>query len=321
MIDRIEESLGQRLPLAALYSAATVENLARALVDANREEYRSPLVPVQPGGTRSPLFFLHGDFDWGAFYCRKLARYLGENQPFYAILPHGLDGEPIPKTIEAMAADRLRVLLAFRPAGPYVLGGFCNGGLVAFEMARQMLQRGLKVDLLLIVDAPAVRFHRLRKLAGFLGFVLRLNPETQTNWFSVMRRIKLRWIKLSRVTFGARVAFVVKRVGKAFAGLVSPARNGARGEAAAPRRLSHDEKHHAYHRVMGGYIPGPYPGRVVLLRTDSLQSQAPDDPTVGWRVVASQLEVCPIPGGHISTITDHFESLAACLSNYLSDPS
>lgn len=118
LIDRIEASLGTRLPLAALYTSATVEALAQALLDANHAKFQSPLVMVQRGGSRPPIFYLHGEFGGGGFYCRDLARHMGEEQPFYTLLPHGLDGGPIPASIQAMASDRLRVLLDFQPAGP-----------------------------------------------------------------------------------------------------------------------------------------------------------------------------------------------------------
>ena len=200
MIDRIEESLGTRLPLAALYSAATVETLAQALLDTKREEFQTPLVALRRGNSHQPFFFLHGDFAGGGFYCRELARRLGEEQPFYAILPHGLDGGPIPRTIEAMATDRLRVLLDYQPAGPYVLGGYCNGGLVAFEMAQQMLEMGIKVDLLLIIDALAVnaRYRWIWNLIAFLGFGLRLDHDELTDRFSRTRRVMNHWKDISR---------------------------------------------------------------------------------------------------------------------------
>jgi amino acid adenylation domain-containing protein len=319
MIDRIEESVGKRFPMAALYSGATVENMAQVLLDTNCEEFRSPLVAVQPGGSHQPFFFLHGDYNGGGFYCLELARHLGEEQPFYAILPHGLDGGPIPRSIEAMAADRVRVLLNYQPAGPYVLGGHCNGGLVALEMARQMQKRGLKVDLLLIIDASAVnaRYRRLRALIAFLGFILRLNHGAQTDWFIRTRRTIARWQELSREGKRAQVLFVIERMRKMLEKLFMPAKSRPRVEASISRKLDWHERHLAYRLVLEGYIPGPYPGRVVLLRTNSMQSRSPDDPTVGWRNVTSQLEVRPIPGGHHTCLTEHAESLAECLAGYL----
>ena len=69
----------------------------------------------------------------------------GPDQPTLIVHPHGLAGDAVPPTIEAMAADRLRAVRAMRPAGPYVIGGHCNGALVAFEMARQLVAAGEEV--------------------------------------------------------------------------------------------------------------------------------------------------------------------------------
>jgi thioesterase domain-containing protein len=99
--------------------------------------------------------FLHGDFQAGGFYSRALARSLGPDQPSLIVHPHGLVGDAIPETIEAMAADRLRALQAIRPVGPYVIGGHCNGALVAFEMARQLISRGESVPAVVLIEARA----------------------------------------------------------------------------------------------------------------------------------------------------------------------
>jgi len=69
--------------------------------------------------------------------------------------PHGLDHLPIPETIEVMAADRIRALRAARPHGPYFVGGYCNGALVAFEMARQLLAQGEQVPAVIVIEARA----------------------------------------------------------------------------------------------------------------------------------------------------------------------
>jgi len=321
MIDRIEECLGLRVPLAALDFRLTVENVAQALVDSNRAEFRSPLVALQRAGTRKPFFFLHGDYAGGGFYCRRLVPHLGEEQPFYAILPHGLDGGPIPRSIGAMAADRLRVLLDFQPTGPYVLGGYCNGGLVAFEMARQMEERGLKVDLVFIIDASTlnVRYRWLRSLIAFLGPGPQLDHDTKINEFSFDRRMTIVGQELYRRGRRAAAHFFTGTLSRIFKQRLVPARGGPNLESSLLRWLDRQEKHRAFRRAVVGYIPRPYSGRVVLLRTNELQSRAPGDPSVGWRDFASQLEVCPIPGDHYTCVTQHLESLAGSLANYLRD--
>ena len=321
MIDRIEECLGMRFPLTALDSSVTVENVAQILLESNRAAFRSPLVALQRGDSRKPFFFFHGDYGGGGFYCQRLVRHLGEHRPFYVIPPHGLDGEPIPRSIEAMAADRLRVLLDYQPIGTYVLGGYCNGGLVAFEVARQMQKRGLKVDLLLIIDTSTlnVHFRWLWILLAFLGSGLQFNPGASNHGCSPKRRMMIFAQEFYRR--GRRVAAhsIVGILSKILKRPFMPASIGPRAEASLFHWLDRQRRHRAYRRAVLGYIPGHYSGRVVLLRTDDLLSRAPNDPTAGWRHVASQLEVCAIPGDHYTCITEHLESLAGCLATYLRD--
>jgi len=102
-----------------------------------------------------PLVFLHGDFEAGGFYSGALARALGPDQRTIIIHPHGLDGGTVPATIEAMAAQRLEVLRRVHPGGPCVLAGHCNGALVAFEMARQLVANGERVPAVLLIESRA----------------------------------------------------------------------------------------------------------------------------------------------------------------------
>jgi hypothetical protein len=138
MVEKVERVSGRSVLLTTLFEASTIERLARVL---RSDECRPgpALVALHPGGTRPPLFFLHGDIAGGGFYSRGLARALGPEQPVYAVHPHGLGGEAVPPTIEAMAEDRLRALRAERPEGPYLLGGYCDGALVALEIARRLV--------------------------------------------------------------------------------------------------------------------------------------------------------------------------------------
>jgi thioesterase domain-containing protein len=112
-------------------------------------------VAVRAEGTRPPLFFLHGDFSGGGFYCHGLAREMGEDQPFYAVHPHGLGGSAVPETIEAMAEELSAAIRRVRPHGPFIVGGHCNGAVIAVEVARQLIAHGEQVPLVLVVDGKA----------------------------------------------------------------------------------------------------------------------------------------------------------------------
>ena len=152
LIARIEKTLGT-VSLSNLFQSPTIESLARELRQKKKAKEDSALVLFRNGGSRPPLF-LHG----GSF---ELSRYLGEDQPCYGIRPHGQDGRKAPATVEEMAADYLKQIRGVQPQGPYLIGGFSFGGLVAYEMAQQLRQSGQEVGLLVLIDPTPPRFSAL----------------------------------------------------------------------------------------------------------------------------------------------------------------
>jgi len=334
MVKKLEEVSGQRLPLSALFAGATIEQLASVLVQQGAETFRTPFTVFQAGGSRVPFFFLHGDYFGGGFYCRNLARHLGPDQPFYALHPHGLDSRPVPQTIEAMADDHLRTLRALRPEGPYLLGGHCNGGLVAFEMARRLQAQGRRVDLLVLVDASArnARFRALQQFAIWLGSTRGYGPAEQQTLFLGMRQSVMareerlqyyatRLREVLRSGVDEQVAFIRRQLRRRGAHLLSlmtrsrhqgQADRTGRPTATAAGGLTELDK--VYHRAGASYVPRPYSGRVTLFRSgEDLGTQ--DDR--GWRRVAREVEVHPVPGRHSTSITQYAqvvaEELRACL--------
>jgi thioesterase domain-containing protein len=112
----------------------------------------NPVIDFHPDEIKPPLFWFHGDFSQGGYYIRRFAKLLGPEQPVTSIAPHGVNNEPIPGSIEAMALDRLPLILERQPKGPYRIGGYCNGALVAFEAARLLVKAGHKVEMLAMID-------------------------------------------------------------------------------------------------------------------------------------------------------------------------
>ena len=95
---KIEQHFARKISLSAMLAGATVEQLAEA-IKRETEALCGPTIHLQEGGSRLPFFFLHGDYLGGGFYCQRLAGRLGPDQPFYALPPFGLGGEPIPEFI------------------------------------------------------------------------------------------------------------------------------------------------------------------------------------------------------------------------------
>jgi phthiocerol/phenolphthiocerol synthesis type-I polyketide synthase E len=152
MFAEIEKVFKVKLPLATLYDAPTIEELARILESSSIASGWSPLVAIQPLGSRPPLFCFHGAGGNVLTY-RDLSRHLGSDQPFYGLQSQGLDGSQPPLTkIEDMAALYLKEIRRVQPCGPYFLGGYCGGGTIAFEVARQLRADGEAVALLALFD-------------------------------------------------------------------------------------------------------------------------------------------------------------------------
>jgi amino acid adenylation domain-containing protein len=323
MMDRIADAYGKRLPLSTLFAEATIKHLAECLRTESRREVQSAIVPVQPAGSLPPFFFLHGDWN-GGLYCRKLARLLGPEQPFYGVPPNGLDGKPLLPTIEAMAEENIRHLVALQLHGPYLLGGYCNGGHVVYEMARQMEQRGLEVGLVILLDAAVPRyFGWLKALVRGGGWLARLGADAQIRVYRQLRNYLLRTHNAYHRGLRALLTLYLQTARRKLLRLLGtpPEKLGIQAPV-----VDDPEQYLRYQQfglVLLNYRPKPFQGRVVLLRTKSLQENYPTDRTGGWGKLVSQLEVHELPGDHVTCQTVHIglvaEHIGSCLRAFQED--
>ena len=152
LVSEIEKLVGRRIPVATIFQAPTVSELARVLSDRNWAPPWGALVPLRPAGARPPLFFVHG---WGGdvIVFTELARKLGHDQPSYGLQAATRDGGvPRHRSVEEMASCYVEELMSLRSGGPYFLCGYSFGGIIAFEIARQLTARGQQVGLLTMLD-------------------------------------------------------------------------------------------------------------------------------------------------------------------------
>ncbi|BBA33067.1 linear gramicidin synthase subunit C [Methylocaldum marinum] len=155
LMAQIQHAFGKNLPLATLFQAPTIEQLAEILRSRTGALRWSPLVAIQPKGSSKAFFCVPGA-GGTVLYLHPLARHLGLDQPFYGLQARGLDGESAPHTrVEDMAAEYIDALQSVQPEGPYFLGGHSFGAWVAFEMARQLLIQGHDVARLVVLDTYA----------------------------------------------------------------------------------------------------------------------------------------------------------------------
>ncbi|HKZ05008.1 MAG TPA: thioesterase domain-containing protein [Methylomirabilota bacterium] len=302
LLARVEQALGRAVPDEAWDPPGTIAALAAVMarlgMPLEEGEAPPPASPPRPrvfarhtDGRRPPFIFLHGDINGAGYYCLNLAAQLGTDRPFYGLGAHGLHGVPIPATIEAMAEDQLVTLRSIQPKGPYRLGGHCNGGLVAFEMARRLEAAGETVALLVMIATD------VRSTAG---------PRVPDRSASYILRYY--WSRLRRL--GRRLPDAAP-----VAPPVDPRSPGAR--AVAERRRAQSERFAAYKDVLRTYVPGSYGGAVLLLWPKGDEQRHAGDRTHGWAAVAPKLTVTSIPGGHLSCVTTHVDAVAAALRRAL----
>ena len=131
-----------------------------------------------------PFFFLHGDWYGGGFYSLNLVQGVGKAQPFYVLEPYEFERSQSPISFEQVAAEHIKTMRTVQAEGPYLMGGFCNGGLMAYEMARQLRAAGEAVDLLVLIDPATIeRTGPLHRILDRLGSLLRLKQNLLLNWF------------------------------------------------------------------------------------------------------------------------------------------
>jgi thioesterase domain-containing protein/acyl carrier protein len=155
LMSKLEQLVGEKLPLVTIFRAPTIEQLLRLLQQEVRSLFYSSLIEIQPSGSKPPLFFVH-PAGGHVFRFLDMARLLGPDQPFYGLQSQGLEDQKEPFTeVDAMASHYIKALRTVQPDGPYSLGGWSMGGVVAFEMARQLQAKGQKIALLALVDTQA----------------------------------------------------------------------------------------------------------------------------------------------------------------------
>ena len=275
LMHRIGQALSKTVPLAILLEAPTIERLAAVLRQDGWSHHWSSLVLVQPAGSNPPFFCIHG-VGGNVVGFHELAQHMKPDYPFYGLQSQGLDGKhPCHTRIEDMAAHYLNEIRTVQAKGPYHLGGFSLGGVVAYEMACQLLAAGDEVGLLVLFDTYAdnpkpVKRSLLDLLRHPTPARLRLLPEA-------VRKKVLRTIRMWRL----------------------------------PAHLKNVLRTNA--RAAGQYRLQPYGGKATLLRAGDTW-RASEDPRAGWDRLVRELKTIDIPGAHFDILREpHVSQLAECL--------
>ena len=316
LIAAIEKETCRKLRLSTIFQQPTIARLARAMQEGQAAINASSIVEIQPRGTKPPLFLVHGvggGMFWGY---NNLARQLGEEQPIYAFKSRGMDGLEEFARIEDIASQYVADLRKFQPDGPYRLGGYCFGGNVAYEMARQLRAQGQEVALVLLINCwpNNSSYTQLSWTPAFFGkfawnFCIRLAHQIRSG------------AKQPRDYFKWRAAWAVKRIRSLFTENIS-GRLSVDDIVDLSDRPEHERKLWRTHvQAWLQYQPQAYDGDVVLFRTRGHPLVCSFDNQMGWGSFArGGVEVRVCPGDHESileeeNVADTARELATVLDN------
>jgi len=316
LMARIQQDFEQKLPLAKLFEAATVENLAIMLQERIVELPWSPLVSIQPRGNRRPIFCVHPM--GGSVLCfYQLSRFLGNEQPFYGLQAPDISevaagGADDYRNIEERAAAYVEAIRRVQPEGPYLLGGYSFGSTVAFEMAQQLKRQKQEVALLAHFDSIAP----LYKLdIDDTSLLILMAQEMVTN---AGRTLPLAKEELAGMSPDEQLTYILEKVNQT--GILPPDINP---EIAISWTRSTLEGGKIRSQALHEYRPEIYDGPITLFRTkviaDSSGDLMPEEilnlhlsNTHGWAQLTTRpVEVIPVEGNHETLLSEPHVTLLA----------
>jgi amino acid adenylation domain-containing protein len=269
----IEHNIGDSLPLGAIFRAPTIERLAQLIEGGEDSSRWTSLIPIQPQGSRPPIFCIHG----GAgtiLHLQPLARRLGPEQPFYGLQSSGLYGGSAPiKTVEEMASHYLSEMRQVHQGGPWLLAGYCFGTIVAFEIAQRLLAQGEDVQMVALFNGPSPAWiHRW----GWFGnqpsqLEIRPKPPRVTRKQRLRRALREPWRFFTALAWWSGYKLGKVRLKLAL----------ARGRP-IPERQREEFFFDLHARAERMYEPAPYAKDLLVFYGQGLY----EDPELGWGPLA-----------------------------------
>ncbi|MBL1210547.1 thioesterase domain-containing protein [Geminocystis sp. GBBB08] len=291
LVSEIETIYQKKLPLATLFQAPTIEQLAKILQENNYNHHWQSLVAIQPKGSKLPLFCCHG-VDGNVMFFRNLAIHLGDNQPVYGLQAKGLDRKENPLTsIKEMAENYIEEMRILQPKGPYFLTGFCYGGIIALEIAQQLLNQGEKV--------------------AFLGLLNVLGPKIKESKKNLLKR---HWQKFSTLNIKERIKYIKRRIRWRIKMIHLRNKSLITEEQRedAPEKMLYENIMKAITIAIKNYKIEPYQGVITLINTEMDLVKMNSDSQRGWGEIALEgLEMYDIPGDHNDMLKEPYVKLLA----------
>jgi acyl-CoA synthetase (AMP-forming)/AMP-acid ligase II/thioesterase domain-containing protein len=283
-----------------LFDNLTIQGLARILLDSDacteprtaaNASHACDILPFRTGGSRIPFFcFPASSLD--PFYLRHLAKNLGQDQPFYVVAPPAPDQGSRLLKVEDVAAHAISAIRSVRPHGPYLIGGHCYGGVLAFEAARRLLAEGEQLAPLVLLDVPAPGY-----------------PKIARNWrryLTELRRLAASWARRERAFRDGEVLSHLHRLKRLAARRFRGQAGRAMSRLGSQDRGAWRGQQQLNSLALAEYVLKDFAAPILHLvaADEAVSTRVLDDPRCGWRDFArGGLESRRVCGGHNSMLS------------------
>ena len=302
----IEKEFQIRLPITVLIQSPTIAGLAEVLRADVKAGTLDSLVPIRVQGSRPPLFCIHAD--GSVFIYRQFAEYLDPRIPIYGLQAHGLanpNDQPF-RHVDEMAAHYIRQIRTVQPRGPYHLCAFSAGGLITFEMARQLQALGEQVAFVGLLDAYGPDYPEYL-------------PAKRANY-----KISVHWNTLRLHGISGQSRYIWGRVQHGVFSLLSglSADFLLKLRLPMPRRIRYEYIADLIERAAQLYPRGrTFAGEITLFRALSQPKGIKPERSLGWAsLTTGDLKIVDVVGTHNSIMRHepHMAELVQKINRHLS---
>jgi len=317
-IANLQSLCKKRLTAGDLLRYPTVQEMAEAM-DQSGDASGPVLIPVRREGYKTPFFFVYGDLLPGLNFCRDLEQALDAGSAIFVVPAPDERSQLQQRSLEGVAAKIAGAIAEAAPAGPIFLGGYCYGGMVSAEVARQLRDAGREIPLLVIIDSYPIARRAVRILRASTDGLCRLIPTAKGHERRLFRlvatvfnrinfllkldgaeKIEFFRLKLREKLVARRNKPPLPDAGRA-PGLISQPQE-------LPIALPLREAVKIFQWEMAGYKPRPYTGRVALFLSEEWETRRRDC-REAWRALGAAVEVQTVPGNHGGCVTSHRQFL------------
>ena len=299
VMNEIEKATGKRFPLSSLFEYSTVDSFAK-LLERSEKIKVDCLVSLKAKGSKIPLFIIHGA-GLNVLNFVNLSKHFDEEQPIYGIQGTTKNYDEWYNSIEDMASHYIDAIVKINPIGPYALAGFSFGGIIAFEMTRQLKELGKEVSLTALLDSYVdssyyyETFNRKKLIRYYDRTHRRLNflKEMLMSWKAFKMRINAKKEYILKTHFG---------------------KNNEMSELEILALEKFTEADKMVEKIVNLYHLKPQCFKIDLFRSKDDMHYKLDPTHLGWKKAALDgVTVHDIPGNHLDILAPPNDKVLARL--------